>query len=296
MAAACCTAFRWEMCKGSMFDTVEQPRSSAVLDHHDQSHVVSGANDDEARRIDILETFSPQPRVLYIGCKIGLTGWIASVMAQSIMRVQYPSFWLAYLTHWGLVIATAYILMSTMSAVYLASCSSHSKCDELNSGAKVLINLTWGLLAAAAPMEITITILYWVLEFEGTFSYVSMMTHGGVMILVMIDGFVLSRVPLRIKQFVFFELFALVYCVWTIIHAYSGMGNPYAEGDEPTESDDAIYDSIAWKNNMKPTAILIVVLLLVANPIIFLFCRLLSRILPQRFRKKVARALTTSNV
>lgn len=126
------------------------------------------------------------------------------------------------------------------------------------------------MLAAAAPMEVTVTILYWVLEFEGTFSYVSIMSHGGVMILVVIDGFVLSRVPLRMKQFVFFESFALVYCVWTLIHAYSGMGNPYA--------DDAIYDSIAWKNNMKPTVILIVVLLLVANPIIFFFCRLLSRI------------------
>ena len=116
------------------------------------------------------------------------------------------------------------------------------------------------------------------------------------MILVMIDGFVLSQVPLRMKQFVFFESFSLVYCVWTLIHAYSGMGNPYAEGDEPTESDDAIYDSIAWKNNMKPTVILIMVLLLVANPIIFLFCRLLSRILHQRFSEKKARVLTTSNV
>lgn len=98
------------------------------------------------------------------------------------------------------------------------------------------------------------------------------------------------------KQFVFFESFAFVYCAWTLIHAYSGMGNPYAEGDEPTESDDAIYDSIAWKNNMKPTVILIVILLLVANLIIFLFCGLLSRILSQRFSEKKARALTTSNV
>ena len=285
--AACCTAFRWEMCKGSMFDTVEQPSRS--------SSSVSNINDDEARRIDIFDTFSPQPHVLHIGCKIGLIGWIASVMARSIMGFQYPSFWLAYLTHWSLVLAAAYILMSTLSAVYLATCS-HSKCAEFKGGTGVLINITWALLAAAAPMEVTVTILYWVLEFEGTFSYVSIMTHGGVMILVMIDGFVLSRVPLRMKQFVFFESFALVYCVWTLIHAYSGMGNPYAEGDEPTESDDAIYDSIAWKNNMKPTVILIVVLLLVANPIIFLFCRLLSRILPQRFSEKKARVLTTSNV
>jgi hypothetical protein len=207
--------------------------------------------------------------MLHIGCKIGLTGWIASVMARSIMRVQYPSFWLAYLTHWSLVIAAAYILMSTLSAVYLAT-QTHSKCAEFKGGTGVLINITWALLAAAAPMEVTVTILYWVLEFEGTFSYVSIMSHGGVMILVEIDGFVLSRVSLRMKQFVFFESFALVYCVWTLIHAYSGMGNPYA--------DDAIYDSIAWKNNMKPTVILIVVLLLVANPIIFFFCRLLSRI------------------
>jgi len=142
--AACCTAFRWKMCKGSMFDTVEQPsRSSSVFN----------INDDEARRIDIFDTFSPQPHVLHIGCKIGLTGWIASVMARSIMGVQYPSFWLAYLTHWSLVIAAAYILMSTLSAVYLAT-QTHSKCAEFMGGTGVLINITWACLPPPLPWRL----------------------------------------------------------------------------------------------------------------------------------------------
>lgn len=117
--------------------------------------------------------------------------------------------------------------------------------------------------------------------FDGTVRYVSVMVHGGAAILIMIDAFILSRIPLRMKQFILSELFAILYILWTVVHAYSGLGNPYVDTDED-KTDDAIYSTLAWKNNTTTAAIVSLGVVFIANPVIFLFCRALSRILPRR--------------
>ena len=100
------------------------------------------------------------------------------------------------------------------------------------------------------------------------------------MVLIMIDGFLLSRLPLRMKQFIFSEIFAFLYQLWSVIHAFSGIGNPWRAEDD---DDDALYDSLAWKNNTVFAVVMSVAVLLVFNPIIFLLCRAVSRLPPRRF-------------
>jgi hypothetical protein len=151
---------------------------------------------------------------------------------------------------------------------------------ELVGGAGVLIKSTWALFAIAAPPELYITILYYVLEFQGKFNYSDLMFHGIAIILIMVDGFILSRIPLRMKQFVLFESFMAVYLLWTIAHAYSIIGNPFANGEMTTQDDDAIYSSLAWKNQTTQASIFVAVVLIVVNPIIFVVCMALSRLLP----------------
>lgn len=278
MTRTCCATVRGEF-KGPMFDLVEQSASAPTEEDEAGVNLV----DDTPRSLDIVKTFSPHPRVPYIGVKISLAAWIVSVMPMSIMSTTYPSFWLAYVTHWGLVITTAYIILSALSAVYLAI-RPPANPNELKGGVGVLIKSTWALFAIALPAEIVITILFWTLEYDADdgVAYVSVMVHGIAMVLIMIDGFVLSRIPLRMWQFILFETFAALYFLWNVIHAYSGIGNPYADGDTPTEDDDAIYGSIAWKNNTTAAVILVLGVLFAANPIIFMVCRTLSRLLPRR--------------
>ena len=110
------------------------------------------------------------------------------------------------------------------------------------------------------------------------------MVHGGALALVAIDAFLLNRTPLRMKQFVWFELFSICYILWTVIHAYSGIGNPYNDGVD--KSDDAIYESLAWKNDTTRAVIMSVGVVFVANPIVFLFCRFVSRLPPRRLCEK----------
>ena len=279
MTRNCCAAVRGEF-KGPMFDLLEQSASAPTREDEAGVNVV----DTTSRSLDIVKTFSPHPRVPYIGVKIiFIEAWIVSVMPMSITSYTYPSFWLAYGTNWGLVVTTAYIILSSLSAVYLVI-NPPANPDELKGGVGVLIKSTWALFAIALPAEIVITILFWTLEFDADdgVAYLSLMVHGIAMILIMIDGFVLSRIPLRMKQFILFELFTALYFLWNVIHAYSGIGNPYADGDTPTEDDDAIYGSIAWKNNTTAAVILVLGVLFAANPIIFMVCRTLSRLLPRR--------------
>jgi hypothetical protein len=278
MIRACCAAVRGEF-KGPMFDLVEKSASAPTREDEAGVNLV----DNTPLSIDIVKTFSPHPRIPYIGVKISLAAWIVSLMPMSIMDFSYQSFWLAYVTHWGLIVSSAYIILSALSAVYLAIRPSESP-DELEGGVGVLIKSTWALFAIALPGEIVITILYWVLQFDADYgvNYIIVMLHGILLVLLTIDGFILSRIPLRMKQFIFFESFAALYFLWTVIHAYSGIGNPYADGDTPSQDDDAIYDSLAWKNNTTASAILVLVVLFVANPIIFVMCRALSRLLPRR--------------
>ncbi|KAL7523181.1 LOW QUALITY PROTEIN: hypothetical protein ACHAWF_000415, partial [Thalassiosira exigua] len=104
-----------------------------------------------------------------------------------------------------------------------------------------------GLFAAALPAEVMITVLYWILEFDGNIDYLSIMTHGGCMGLIV--SMVSFRIPIRTKQFHMFQTFSILYLLWSTIHAFSNTGNPYNNG--VVQTDDAIYGSLAWKKRRR---------------------------------------------
>ncbi|KAL3759861.1 hypothetical protein ACHAWU_007605 [Discostella pseudostelligera] len=241
--------------------------SSAAVHHHHQY-------------LDIVRTFSPRPLLLCITIKLFLAAWILAILTMSIDQATYPNFWLAYLTHWGLTVTAMYGVMSPICAIYLAyrppitNLDTLSCCGAGGGGGVVgcLIKTTWAYLAIVVPAEVMITILFWALEYESgdAISYVTVMVHGGTVILLFIDGFVVSRIPLRLKQFVFFETFSFLYLLWNVLRAYPS--------DVVSQDDDAIYLS---------NIVLFLVVLLVANPIIFGICWWLSRLLPLRLRADV---------
>lgn len=276
MKLGCCSTICGEI-NSPMFDTIEQTnanvdaKSSVANDDGDKSN---------ASRLDVVRMLSPTPRLPLFSAKLFILAWIISTMALSISNSTHHSFWLAYLTHWGITCTAAYMVMSVISFVYLAKRPPVNQ-GTLEGGVGLLVKSTWALCAISIPSELMITILFWVLEFDGTVRYVSVMVHGGAYILLMIDAFILSRIPLRMRQFILSEMLAILYILWTVVHAYSGLGNPYVDTDED-KTDDAIYSTLAWKNNTTTAAIVSLGVVFIANPIIFLFCRALSRILPRR--------------
>ena len=95
------------------------------------------------------------------------------------------------------------------------------------------------------------------------------------------DGFVLHRIPIRMKQGIFSWLFIFVYMIWSVIHAFSGIGNPlYYNTDR---NDDVIYEVLDWNEKPESTGTTAAVLFLVVIPIVFLIIFGISLILPHNY-------------
>jgi hypothetical protein len=82
-----------------------------------------------------------------------------------------------------------------------------------------MIKATWVIFSVAALHEMAIIAIYWFLEFDPArtqLDYFVLMTHGGVAILVLIDGLVVSRIPVRLKHFGVAFLMAVIYLAWCL--------------------------------------------------------------------------------
>ena len=107
----------------------------------------------------------------------------------------------------------------------------------------------------------------------------ALILHGIAWIVIGIDGILINRIPMKMKQFIFCETIAICYTVWSVLHSVLNVGTPYDEEGE----DGPIYDSVDWKNDTGFAVGLVLALLFIGNPIVYLFCRALSRALPMRY-------------
>lgn len=95
------------------------------------------------------------------------------------------------------------------------------------------------------------------------------------------DGFVLHRIPIRMKQSIFSWLFLFVYMIWSVIHAFSGIGNPlYYNTDR---NDDVIYEALDWKEEPESTGTTAAVLFIIVIPILFCIVFGISLVLPHNY-------------
>ena len=201
--------------------------------------------DTNDKTIDLQRTFSPSPKWGVCLVKIFLTGWALQVLIGDLLSyhgdTKTRSFWMAYLTHWALTFAEFYLVLSL-----LRQCITPDPNNTLSWFTKLL----WGLYATAMTLQESVTILYWVLEYDPSVekvTYYKFMKHGGIMIICLVEGLIVNRVPLRIKQLIFPFTIAVLYLIWTLIHDFLlHVGNPSINNTDG--DDDAIYKSLSWKN------------------------------------------------
>ena len=62
------------------------------------------------------------------------------------------------------------------------------------------------------------------------------MVHGGVMILTLLDGLVINRVPVRIKHMLVTAVFGVLYLIWTLFHELVYQYNPYKMDDDTVDA------------------------------------------------------------
>ena len=88
--------------------------------------------------------------------------------------------------------------------------------------------------------------------------------------MIIIDGMVINRIPIRLRQLVWVEAVSLFYLLWNIIQQYSCIENPNRDDDDTV----ALYDSLDFKKNAGAAVILCVLLILIAIPALFILLML----------------------
>jgi len=249
-------------------------------------------------------------RIKIIIAKFICCAWTVATFIQAIVDAKYKSYWLAFLTNWSLLFAVFYILCSftvtivpstsslvsmtgstTMATTSIANDDNdnnndkdkhnhkeqHNSQDE-NSFTRptdklpLLIKITWISFALAGTFQCITTVLYWVLVYDGeVIEYLNIMQHGIVNILVLIDGLLFNKVPVRMKHLIVILVSSGCWVLWSIIHDISSLSNPHG-GDsssevEDSQDDDAIYTSIRWNHEPISAVILCLIVLFIVEPL-----------------------------
>jgi hypothetical protein len=144
-------------------------------------------------------------------------------------------------------------------SLILATCSSYSphRCN-------FILKFTWALFSVATVQGICIALLYWafVWETHWGFQIDNVMTHGGCLLMVLIDGLLINRIPLRINHMLLTTLLAVLYLIWSVIQNVVWKYNPVHDDD-----DDALYDVLKWREETTSAIILSVIIVFVAIPL-----------------------------
>jgi len=218
--------------------------------------------DTNDKTVDLVKTFRPEPKLFWGIIKLFILGWNVSTIAISINDSTQSGFWLAYLTHWGVLSMLFYNLNSFLALVVVPISQDN---------VKVYNQIIWMSYTVAVNMGFIIVILYWTLDYEGgSITYKNAMIHGILSLLVFLDGAIVNRIPIRFKQISWVYLVELIYILWNIIHAFSGIGNPESVDVDPDTDDDAIYGVLNWNERAGKAVIVIVLVFFLATPLLFL--------------------------
>lgn len=230
--------------------------------------------DVNGKTIDLERTFRPRPH-LFTGVKLGFLVWSIQVMIANLIETPEPKvFWLAYLTHWGLLLTVLYQTLSFLRAILPVS----------QEPVKFLTRFAWGTFTTAANVEVIITLLYWTLDYKGgPVSYLNIMRHGIFMLEIWIDGFIINRIPIRLKQVLWVYILSAAYLTWTGIQAASGIGNPNRNDSNPATDDDAIYGVMNWTKRPAAAAVVTILILVIGIPILILATWYVSTIIGRRY-------------
>jgi hypothetical protein len=219
------------------------------------------------RELDIPESFAPFGTLAFLW-KCFFCGTCVGTLTYEFLAAKHPEFVLAYVTDWASVTNTLYSIMSVINTIFAARTPQP---PAETTGFR--IRLTWVLFELAIHLGSAATLLFWKFLARPSsteyIAYLPLADHGGLLILVLIDGFLVNRIPLRWMHYfgIILPIEAL-YGLWTYLHYLFQIGNP--DVDDTDQNDDAIYpDVILWADGWQEPLVYIVIIVLGVGPVLF---------------------------
>lgn len=225
------------------------------------------------RYIDVKQSFAPH--WMAISFRLFFLAWSLQVLYTDVST--YPPhnlyIYMGYLTHWGHFLSNLYFLCSFLCTIIPWAVRQPTGDMRMRPGR--LVRTTWGLYSCVAPLEIAITLLYWsgTTFISGHGTYVSAMEHGGIALLILIDGLLVGIVPVRAKHLFYLVVVSFCYLSWSVFDAFLEIGN----GEwGPAYEDDALYPVLNWNQDRKGATIVSAFVICVLSPGLFFGCWALS--------------------
>lgn len=129
-----------------------------------------------------------------------------------------------------------------------------------------VICLVWIIYGIALAEEFLVVVGYWMFAHGGDdMSFWNLYRHLFIGFILLFDGNVIGRIPLRLKHMLWLYIHPALYALWTIIYADPNMG----------DDDWTIYSPLDWKKHQE-ASIIVGYLLIIVAPVIIIFCWLCS--------------------
>jgi len=220
------------------------------------------------RLIDVERCFAPS-RKFFATELARLTMFIFTVVMYfvNMYRKVYDNrryMYFVYLTNWTLTFTIVYqlliLLISTRPGRSILA--RHNPTDP-----GYIVKIIWLLYSFMLPMNILVVSMFWMLEYptkeQKAVNINMVFPHAISCIFVILDGFVISTIPLRMKQVIFNMIYALVYTAFTLIH-----GLVIKNGDG-INKDLPLYSVVDWDKKPIGTLITICMIVFIGVPLIF---------------------------
>ena len=126
-----------------------------------------------------------------------------------------------------------------------------------------ILQLTWLLYSIVLPAEFLVAIGYWSFEYEpgGGDNPINLYKHGIIAFLLLWDGNVVGRIPIRIKHWKGLLIYGISYMLWSMMFSYLKMGKRH---------DGVIYRFMDWRKDPQLAAGIGSMLLFVIGPLVFM--------------------------
>lgn len=259
--------------------------------------------DVNGQAIDIRATFQPKSSIKYSHefIKFAVLAFAIASIPVTIHLAINAYFWIAFLTHWSTIIGTIYLIcsfvLSLSSSPFMEDEDENDSEQDstaitgspnaltVSAPLSKLTKATWTLFVMNINLQLFVCILYWLLVFKDQeLDYARVYEHGVLFVIIAIDGFVLNRTPIRLRQIGLAYIVPVTYLIWTLIHYATGVGNPDQEDEDPETDDDALYGSLNWNERPGASGRLAAMLVVAFIPIMFLFTFGVSLLFPRRYQ------------
>jgi len=228
--------------------------------------------------LDVKRTFAPDPIAWTVAARVVLSALALAAMVYSL--ISYPTenrwIWMGFLTHWTVVLTIVYLALALA-----VSLSPRALAQPANGRPpSTLVRFAWAFYSLTLPQNILVVLLYWTLDYTPgqVISFNTISLHAGTCLLILIDGNLLSTIPIRFKHILFVEGVAVLLVIWTLINDLVGIGDGEWEGEDADQNnqDDNLYSVLDWSDNPTKAAIISVIVIFAVIPIIFTLCWLMS--------------------